>query len=148
MRSTKLYSIFDHELIILPNNSIANQKIVNMVKPDTKLRDRVKVGVAYGSDIDKVEKILYNSAIKHPNVIKEEGYEPVVRFRDFGDSSLDFTVIFWVDNILNQWKTRSEIRKEIDIRFRREGIKIPFPQRTVWLNQLKEDVVKKKQVSK
>ena len=89
------------------------------------------------------EKILYNSAIKHPNVIKEEGYQPVVRFRDFGDSSLDFTVIFWVDNILNQWKTRSDIRKEIDTKFRKKGIKIPFPQRTVWLNQMKESEVKK-----
>jgi small-conductance mechanosensitive channel len=144
MRSTKLYNLIDHEYIILPNNSIANQKIINMVKPDKKLRDRIKVGVAYGTDVSKVEKILYESAMKHPNVVKDEEFKPLIRFKDFGDSSLDFSVVFWIDDILNQWKTRSDIRKEIDARFRKEGIKIPFPQRTIWLNQMKNEQEKKK----
>jgi small-conductance mechanosensitive channel len=142
MRSTKLYSIFDHEFIILPNNLIANQKIINMVKPDKKLRDRIKVGVAYGSNVDTVEKILYESAISHPNVLKDKELEPVIRFRKFGDSSLNFMVIFWVDDILNQWKTRSDIHREINTRFNKEGIKIPFPQRTIWLNQMKDKLEK------
>ena len=123
---------------------LTNQKIINMVKPDKKLRDRIKVGVAYGTDVSKVEKILYESAMKHPNVVKEEEFKPLIRFKDFGDSSLDFSVVFWIDDILNQWKTRSDIRKEIDARFRREGIKIPFPQRTIWLNQMKNEQEKKK----
>ncbi|MEF8880161.1 MAG: mechanosensitive ion channel domain-containing protein [Candidatus Thermoplasmatota archaeon] len=137
MRSTKLYSIFNHELIILPNNSIANQKIINIVEPDTQIRARVEVGVAYGSDIQKVMKILYTATEKHPNVVKKEGYEPLVRFTEFGDSSLNFLIIFWVDDVMNQWRTASDIRNEIDKRFREEGITIPFPQRTVWLNQAK-----------
>jgi small-conductance mechanosensitive channel len=138
MRSTKLYSIFDHQLIILPNNAVANQKIVNIVKPDTKIRNRVGVGVAYGSDLDKVTKILYEVVNSHPNVIKSERYEPLVRFTNFGDSSLDFMVIFWVDDVMNQWKVRSDIRNMIDARFREEGVTIPFPQRTVWLNQVEK----------
>ena len=131
MRSTKLYSLFDHEVIILPNNAIANQKIVNVVKPDTRIKKRVEVGVAYGSDLEKVKKILYEAARGHPNVISEKGYEPVVRFTKFDDSSLNFRVIFWVDDIMNQWRVTSDIRAEIDARFREANIEIPFPQRTV-----------------
>ncbi|MEF8848820.1 MAG: mechanosensitive ion channel domain-containing protein [Candidatus Thermoplasmatota archaeon] len=136
MRSTKLYSIFDHDLIILPNNSIANQKIINLVKPDTKIRNRVEVGVAYRSNLKKVTEILYDAAIKHPNVIKKEGYEPLVRFTEFGDSSLKFMVIFWVDDIMNQWTASNDIRHTIDEEFRKQNITIPFPQRTIWLNEV------------
>lgn len=138
MRSTKLYSLFDHEIIVLPNNVIANQKIINIVEPDTKIRNRVGVSVAYGSDLEKVMKIIYKAAENHPYVIKEKGFEPLVRFIDFGDSGLKFMVIFWVDEVMNQWKAMSEIRSEIDKEFRKENITIPFPQRTVWLNKLEQ----------
>jgi MscS family membrane protein len=136
MRSTKLYSIFDHELIILPNNTMANQKIINIVKPDTKIRQRIEVGVAYGSDVEKVKTILYDSAANHPNIITSEGQEPIVRFTGFGDSSLDFLLIFTVDDVMNQWKVKSDIITEIDKRFRKEHITIPFPQRTIWFNEV------------
>ena len=141
MRSTKLYSLFEHELIVLPNNTVANQKIVNIVQPDTKIRNKVEVSVAYGSDIDKVKKILNEVAMDHPDTIHEKGFEPLVRFTEFGDSGLKFISIFWVSDVMNQWKVMSEIRSEIDARFRKEGITIPFPQRTVWLKG--EEKVKK-----
>jgi len=138
MRSTRLYSIFDHELIVLPNNSVANQKIINVVKPDVKIRKTISVGVAYGSDLEKVTKILYDAAYKHPNVVKEKGLEPHIRFEHFGDSSLDFKLIVWIDQVMHQWDVLSDIRKEIDTRFKEEQITIPFPQRTIWLNQVNE----------
>lgn len=138
MRSTKLYSIFDHELIVLPNNNLANQKIINIVQPDTRIKKKIELGVAYGSDVEKVKKILMDSAMNHPNVVKEEDLMPFVRFTGFGDSSLDFLLIFTVDDVYNQWKTRSDIITEIDSQFRKQKVTIPFPQRTLWINEMKK----------
>ena len=148
MRSTKLYSIFDHELIILPNNTVANQKIINIVKPDNRIRKKIEVGVAYGSDLEKVKYILYQSAKEHEHVVDETGYEPQVRFVGFGESSLDFLMYVWIDEVLNQWEVLSDIRSEIDARFRKEQVTIPFPQRTVWLKKKKKDSRKAEQVKK
>lgn len=92
MRSTKLYSILEHELIILPNNSIANQKIINIVKPDAKILKKIEVSVAYGSDLSKVHQILYDAAKSHAHVLHMKGYEPRVRFVEFGESGLKFLV--------------------------------------------------------
>jgi len=142
MRSTKLYSLFDHELIILPNNSMANQRIINIVRPDTKIRQKIEVGVAYGSDVAKVKKILYQSASDHPDVLTDEEYEPLIRFIGFDDSSLKFLLIFTVDEVMKQWKARSDIITEIDNRFRKEQVTIPFPQRTVWFNKVKDSKTK------
>ena len=143
MRSTRLYSLFDHELLILPNNYMANQKIINIVKPDKKIRQNIKVGVAYGSDVEKVKNILYESASNHPNVLTEGENEPLVRFTSFGDSSLDFSLIFTIDDVMNQWRVKSDVITAIDKRFRKENITIPFPQRTVWLNKVNGKVYKK-----
>ena len=68
-------------------------------------------------------------------MVQEKGYEPRVRFNNFGDSSLDFLVYVWIDEVMNQWQVLSDIRMAIDANFRKEGIKIPFPQRTVWLHK-------------
>lgn len=137
MRSTKLYSIFDHELIVLPNNNIANQKIVNLVQPDTKMRVGIDVGVAYGSDLEKVRKILTEVVQNHDDIVDSEDFPTIVRFKEFGESSLDFIVRFWVDDYMKQWEVASEVRDRINNRFKEEGITIPFPQRTVWLNEAK-----------
>ncbi len=136
MRSTRLLSIFDNELVIMPNNTVANQKIINIVKPDSKIRKRIKVSVAYGTDLEKVSDILFEIAKNHPNVLKDEGSEPIVRITDFGDSGIEVLVVMWIDEVMNQWLVLSDIRKEIDIRFKKEQITIPFPQRTVWLNNV------------
>ncbi len=138
MRSTKLYALREHEGIILPNNNLANQKIINIAKPDSTIRSRIEVGVAYGSDIDKVKNILFKVAEEHPNVVEHEERQTAIRFSNFGDSSLDFALIVWIDDVTQQWKVMSEIRQKIDKRFREEGITIPFPQRTVWFHDMKE----------
>lgn len=142
MRSTRLYSIFDHELIIMPNNSVANQKIINLVKPDVRIRKKFKVSVAYGSDLKKVIDIFLEAAKKHPNVIKEKGFEPVVRLSEFGDSGIEFTIILWIDEVMNQWKAIHDISLRIDEIFKKENITIPFPQRTVWLNHINKSEAK------
>jgi small-conductance mechanosensitive channel len=147
MRSTKLYSLFDHELIILPNNTMANQKIINIVKPDMKIRKKIEVGVAYGSNVEKVKKILYESAANHPDVLTDKKHEPIVRFTGFGDSSLDFSLLYTVNDVMNQWKTNSDVITEIDNQFRKEHVTIPFPQRTIWFNEVKKSNKKKKELN-
>ncbi len=139
MRTTKLYNIRDHEGIILPNNNLANQAIVNIVEPDATIRARVEVGVAYGSDVAKVKSILYEVAKNHPDVIEDDVRKTNVRFRKFGDSSLEFSLRIWVDQVVKQWNVMSDIHEEIDRRFREEGIEIPFPQMTVWMHHMNED---------
>ncbi|MEF8873660.1 MAG: mechanosensitive ion channel family protein [Candidatus Thermoplasmatota archaeon] len=134
MRSTKLYNIRAHEMIVLPNNSIANQQIKNLAEPDEKKRVGINVGVEYGSDIGKVKEILHEVIEDQENVIMgEEGREPVVLFSDFGESSLKFILRFWIDDYLEQWTVASRIRDRIDEEFRDAEVTIPFPQRTVWL---------------
>lgn len=139
LRSTKLYNIRDHEGIVLPNNNLANQKIVNIVQPDSTIRAAIEVGVAYGSDIKKVKEILHQVAEEHPDVLKHGIYRTNVRFKNFADSSLDFSLRVWVNEVVKQWEVTSDLREAIDRRFREEGIEIPFPQRTVWLHKLKDD---------
>lgn len=136
IRSTRLYEVFQHDYIILPNNKLVNDKVVNLEEPNEQGKATVKVGVAYGTDVRKVERILLEEANSHPNVVKEVGKEPVVRFTDFGDSALMFNLIVWVDNFMNQWKVAHELRMAINDRFAKEGIEIPFPQRTVYIKEM------------
>ena len=138
MRSTRLYSIFDNELVIMPNNAVANQKIINIVKPDAKIRKKIKVSVAYGTDLKKVNSILLEIAKKHQNVLKDKEFEPLVRLTDFGDSGIEFTINLWIDEVMNQWVVLSDIRMEINEQFKKENITIPFPQRTLWINKTNE----------
>ncbi len=135
MRSTKMYDIFEHESIVLPNNSVANQKIINLSEPDTKMKVKVEVGVAYGSDVDQVKKILRDVIDDHPDIMTKGNHAPTVRFKEFADSSLNFSVRFWIDHYMKQWEVASDIRKRIDDRFKDAEITIPFPQRTVWLEE-------------
>ncbi|MEM2943499.1 MAG: mechanosensitive ion channel family protein [Methanomassiliicoccales archaeon] len=133
LRSVTLYDIFKHSNIVIPNNEIANKKIINIMRPDRRYKKSVTVGVAYGSDINKVESLMMQAALEHQNVLKDEEHAPIVRFENFGDSALVFTIYFWVDDVRNQWKATSDIRKRIDQLFREAGIEIPFPQRTIWI---------------
>lgn len=115
--------------IIVPNSKLVSDNVINWTSMDDLTRFEVTVGVAYGSDTKLVSDILIEVASKHEAV---EQHIPVrVQFTDFGDSSLNFKVLFWARNNWEIEFVRSEIRFEIDRRFREAGIKIPFPQRDV-----------------
>ena len=131
MRATELLDGDTEQLVIVPNNEMVNKRIVNLVEPDKRLRVLVKINTAYGSDVEKVSAILKQVALEHPNVLKCAEYQPVVRFSDFGDSSLMFKVFIYIDDVANRHKVTSEYRKAIYERFAAEGIGIPFPQRVV-----------------
>ena len=89
----------------------------------------VLVGVAYGLDIQLVKKLLLESATEHPAVLSSP--EPAVIFSNFGASSLDFTLRFWVRHVDLGVSASSEIREAIDRKFREHGVEIPFPQMDV-----------------
>ncbi|MGD8368679.1 MAG: mechanosensitive ion channel [Desulfobacterales bacterium] len=131
IRSTRLLTRDDVEITV-PNAIMGNAKITNEAGgPHEKYRIRVKVGVAYGSDIDKVHAVLLDVAEKHPEVCSDPA--PRVRFRAFGDSSLDHELLCWVQRPVLRGKVLHILNTEIYKRFAAEGIEIPFPQRDVHL---------------
>ena len=133
MRSTKLYNTFDHDMIIVPNNQIAGQKIVNISTPDVNFKVRFPIDVSYDSDPDEVKKTILEVAMSHPNVIKDGDKAPFVRLVDFLDSNIRYKVYLWVDDAMNQWKVEAEMKEKLLKIFREKGIEISYPQHVVHL---------------
>ncbi len=131
IRSTRIKTR-DDVLITVPNAAIANSKIINESAPVPKFRVRIPIGVAYGSDIDIVQDALLNVAVTNHNV--SEAPEPRVRFRAFGESSLDFELLCWVDEPAVRGLTIHELNTAIYKEFDKRGLKIPFPQRDVHIS--------------
>lgn len=116
--------------MIIPNSKFVEEDVTNWTLDNNFVRLVLTVGVAYGSDTSLVKDILLRIASEHPAVIKDPN--PKVRFYDFGNSSLDFQLLIWTDNIFRQEFVKSDLRFEIDKAFREANITIPFPQRTLW----------------
>ena len=135
MRSTKLYNTFDHDMIIVPNNDLAGQKIVNISTPDANFKVRFPMDVSYDSDVDEVKRTILEVAMEHPNVIKEGDKAPFVRLVDFLDSNIRFQLYLWVDDAMNQWKVESEIKEELFKRFNQKGIEISYPINIIHLEK-------------
>jgi len=135
LRSTRLHDIFTEDLMVIPNNKLANMNIVNVSKPDKRERVTIDVGVALDSDLEKVERILLDVTAKHPNVDNGKDRTPSVRLSSFGENAAVYKVFFLVDDWKNRWRVAHELRKEILTRFRKEGVSIPFPQRVVHMKK-------------
>lgn len=116
----------DDIVVIIPNSIITTNKVINWSHQEEKTRFRIKVGVAYGSDVDLVLNILKESAFEHPDVTDKTAISP--RFVNFGSSSLDFEVLFFSNNIFRIESVKSEIRKIINRKFIENNITIPFTQ--------------------
>jgi small-conductance mechanosensitive channel len=127
---TSLVETFDQVSVIVPNSKLVAENVVNWSHFDTKARFTVSVGVAYGSDTVLVKKILLEVAEKNSAVVRRPN--PIVRFVDFGNSSLDFQLLFWCRDLPHIEDVKSDLRFAIDARFREENVTIPFPQRDVW----------------
>jgi small-conductance mechanosensitive channel len=128
LRSTTIQSL-ENISIIVPNSDFVSGKVTNYSYGDTRIRIRVSVGVAYGSDIDLVFKVLKDAALMHEEVLKEP--EPVVVLRDFGDSAWELVVVSWIANAKRHPLISSEIRVNIVKPFKENNIEIPFPQRDI-----------------
>jgi len=127
--------------IIIPNSLITTNKVINWSHQTKKTRFRITVGVAYGSNVDLVIKILEESAFNHPDVTDRELTE--ARLIDFGNSSLDFQVLFFTKNIFRISKLKSDIRRTITQKFAENGIAIPFPQMDLHLKSNYTELLKK-----
>jgi small-conductance mechanosensitive channel len=137
LRTSKLETR-DRVSILVPNSSLVVNKVTNWTHDDQPTRFNIKVGVAYGSDLDLVTKLLIKSAASHHLVLSDPA--PDVQFKSFGDSSLDFELLFYTKEFLRIEFLKSDIRYNVDKNFRENNVQIPFPQRDVWFrNALKED---------
>lgn len=112
--------------IIIPNSLITTNKVINWSHQSNRARFRIDVGVSYGSDVDLVIRILEESALTHPDIYDKEQVE--ARLVNFGNSSLDFQVLFYSKNIFRINKVKSDIRRIINKKFAENNITIPFPQ--------------------
>lgn len=121
----------DNISIIVPNSQLINQAVINWSHGDPRIRVHVPVGVAYGSEVDKVTETLVAVARAEPEVLTSP--DPEVRFLEFGDSSLNFELLVWSDEPPNYHRLRSRLNYAIDAAFRKNGIEIPFPQRDLHL---------------
>jgi MscS family membrane protein len=134
IRSTRVLTRDDVEIIV-PNSVMANTKIINESGGRwVKFRIRLKVGVAYGSDPPQVVELLERVAREHDAVCRDP--EPRVRMRGFGDSSLDFELLCWVDHPSERGFVTHELFMLIYRALGEAGIEIPFPQRDLWVRRL------------
>ena len=136
LRSTRLLTR-DEILICVPNSVITNVKVVNESAPIPRFRVRIKIGMAYGTDIDRVEEVLIDVASRNNLVAMEP--EPRVRFRAFGDSSLDFELLCWAKRPHDKGRLIHSLNGEIYRVFNSKGIVIPFPQRDVHMDSHPDD---------
>ncbi|MEQ8665556.1 MAG: mechanosensitive ion channel [Rhodospirillales bacterium] len=128
VRSTEIET-FQKASVIIPNADLIASPVTNWTHKNVQGRVEILVGVAYGSDVEKVRDILLEVARNHPKVMKTP--EPSVVFKDFGASSLDFELRCYLSDILWIVLAASDMRFAIDKAFREHGIEIPFPQRVV-----------------
>jgi len=119
----------DNIIMIVPNSKFVTDIVINWSHMEKRTRFHINVGVAYGSDVEKVTRILLECAERHKKI--SHTTKPFVRFKDFGDSSLDFQLFFWTTETFQVESIKSEIRYEINASFKQQGVQIPFPQRDI-----------------
>lgn len=136
-RSTKIRT-FTNNIVVLPNTTLADSKIINYNTPNPEIGFAVKCGVSYGSDLEKVEKITLDVAKKvlsRCNGVKD--FEPIFRYNEFGDSSINFKVVLRTKTLADSYLATHEFIKELKKRFDKEKIEIPFPQMDVHTDRKK-----------
>ena len=144
LRSTKIYDIVNHVMIITPNNSLANQNILNLTRPDRYYRIRIEIGVSYDSDPDHVEKLLLEVAEQNSDIEQDDPTRmPLVRFQDFGDSSLTFVLVAWINNVIKIRQINSDLHHQVFDKLKDAGVTIAFPQRDVHIHEVPEPAITK-----
>ena len=128
LRTTRMVTRNDRVMVI-PNNKFMTDILFNWTQNTTTNREQVKVGVAYGSDVNLVRSILEDCAKNTEGAVEEN--KILVLFEDFADSSLNFSLYFYVNDGMKSPKIQSDIRFKIDAAFRQNNIAIPFPQRDI-----------------
>ena len=127
---------FDRADVVVPNSDLISNQVTNWTRTNRIMRVKIPVGVAYGSDVPLVMKILLECAEDNPSVVSTPKTQ--VFFRGFGESSLDFEIRLHILDIDSRFIVESEILQEIDRQFREAGVEIPFPQRDLHLRSVDE----------
>jgi len=135
IRSSKLKG-YDGSEVIIPNGDLLSQHLINWTLTDKNRRVELFIGVAYGSDVDKVKDILLN-VMDIESILKVPA--PAVYLQEFGDSSVDFRLLFWVADISTWIIVRSEIMTSIYKEFDKNDIEIPFPQRDLHVKSMPQN---------
>ncbi len=123
--------------VILPNSQITGNSVINWTHHTLASRFNVRVGVSYSTDVELLRKVLLDVAAANPNVLKDPA--PFVRFEDFGDSSLNFSLFFNSHEVFRVETLKSDLRFQIHAALKENNIEIPFPQRVVHMKNSPND---------
>lgn len=122
----------DNVSIIVPNSEFTSSRVINWSHHNQDIRFRIPVSVAYGSDVDKVVRLLIEVGNENPDVMKEQ--PPATRLKEFGDNGIHFELLVWTSTLIHRrGKFINDINMGIVRKFREHGIEIPFPQRDLHL---------------
>jgi small-conductance mechanosensitive channel len=131
-RNTVVETVVGNEVVV-PNSRLATTVVTNFEMPETEFNVNVEVGVSYGSDLERVEEVTLDVAQQALADVDGtvEGFEPFIRYQGFGDSSIGLRVVMRVREYEARYVLVHEFVKRLHARYERDGIEIPFPQRTV-----------------
>lgn len=132
LRSTRIKTP-DNEMIIVPNGNLATSKIQNLVLPDYKLRVNIKFSTAYGTNVERVEKVVLNAITEIQGRVNDPASKVV--FTDMGEFSMNFVCRFWIADFKNAEDARSMANRKIYEALNKAGIEIPFPTRQIYLKK-------------
>jgi len=127
----------DQNYIILPNSDLTKHQLINWTHSATASRFSIKVSVDYKSDIKLVMRLLKEAAMEQKDILQDPA--PSVRFQDYGESSLDFALMFWSEEVFRVENIKSDIRVRIFEKFTQHKIIIPFPHRVIHINKDTDD---------
>jgi len=139
LRATTVQT-FDNAEIVIPNAELITCSVTNWTLAEKRIRLKIPIGVAYGTDISNVLKILLSCADSNPTVLTKP--PPKALFLAFGDSSLDFELRAWISDFNDSHMVRSELNQDIENEFQMAGIEIPFPQRDLHLKSVDTEAIK------
>lgn len=132
IRSTKMRTI-ENNIVIIPNTKLVDNVVVNQAYPESSQTNFFKVNVAYGSDVEKVRRVVLEVAAGIPEILKDPA--PRVFFTNHGDSTLEFQMMYRMQEYVLRWAVLDKLNTAINRRFAEEGIGMAFPTRTVHIVQ-------------
>jgi small-conductance mechanosensitive channel len=138
LRATTVQT-FDNAEIVIPNAELITCSVTNWTLAEKRVRVKIPIGVAYGTDVPNILKILLSCADSNPTVLTQP--PPKALFLAFGDSSLDFELRAWISDFNDSLRVRSELNQDIENEFQIAGIEIPFPQRDLHLRSVDTDTI-------
>jgi small-conductance mechanosensitive channel len=126
----------DNLTVVVPNSKLVSNNVINWSHQDAKARFSITVPVPYGSDTSAIREVLLKVAKNSPYVLEYPA--PFIRLVDFADSSLNIELHFWSSSFMIIEDVKSDLRLQANERLLEAGVKIPFPQRDIWIKSQPE----------